>query len=203
MVPLINCGTSIYAGFAIFSVLGFMAVQKGVDVEDVADEGSGNVAMFRVLKKIQVPFQNPPIFVITQWVPSLSCQSIFAIFAGPGLVFVVYPEAISQMPVSTLWAILFFIMLIFLGFSSQVPHSHCAVNKHFACRQMRRLRFWRRTQRVSHSWFVQSWCGLGIFSGVYDSWLILCNFLSDFVSWGHTVTPKEPLVLPKAERGLP
>ena len=39
MVPLINCGTSIYAGFAIFSVLGFMAVQKGVEVEDVADEG--------------------------------------------------------------------------------------------------------------------------------------------------------------------
>ena len=39
IVPLINCGTSMYAGFAIFSVLGFMAVQKGVDVQDVADEG--------------------------------------------------------------------------------------------------------------------------------------------------------------------
>ena len=42
------------------------------------------------------------------------------LLTGPGLVFVVYPEAISQMPVATLWAILFFVMLIFLGFSSEV-----------------------------------------------------------------------------------
>lgn len=39
-------------------------------------------------------------------------------FPGPGLAFVVYPEAISRMPAPVLWAIFFFIMMATLGFGS-------------------------------------------------------------------------------------
>ncbi|XP_046351914.1 sodium- and chloride-dependent glycine transporter 1-like [Haliotis rufescens] len=77
LIPLINCLTSFFAGFAIFSVLGFMAHTKGVEVEEVTAQ-------------------------------------------GPGLVFVVYPEALSRMPIPPLWSILFFIMLITLGWSSMI-----------------------------------------------------------------------------------
>ena len=39
LVPIINCGTSFYAGFVIFSVLGFMAKNKHTSVANVVDDG--------------------------------------------------------------------------------------------------------------------------------------------------------------------
>lgn len=40
--------------------------------------------------------------------------------AGTSLVFVVYPEALSQMPLPWLWAIFFFLVVFFLGVSTQI-----------------------------------------------------------------------------------
>lgn len=39
---------------------------------------------------------------------------------GPGLVFIVYPEAIAAMPGGIFWAIMFFLMLLTLGLDSSV-----------------------------------------------------------------------------------
>jgi Sodium:neurotransmitter symporter family len=39
IVPIVNVLTSFYAGFVIFSVLGYMAVTKNVEVKDVAAGG--------------------------------------------------------------------------------------------------------------------------------------------------------------------
>lgn len=39
---------------------------------------------------------------------------------GPGLVFIVYPEAISTMPAGPIWAVIFFLMLLTLGLDSSV-----------------------------------------------------------------------------------
>ncbi|XP_029162586.1 sodium- and chloride-dependent GABA transporter ine isoform X2 [Nylanderia fulva] len=38
---------------------------------------------------------------------------------GPGLVFVIYPQALGKMPASQLWAVLFFFMLVCLSLNSQ------------------------------------------------------------------------------------
>jgi len=41
LVALINCCTSVYAGFAIFSMIGFLAHKTGVPVQDAATSGPG------------------------------------------------------------------------------------------------------------------------------------------------------------------
>ncbi|XP_067932266.1 sodium- and chloride-dependent glycine transporter 1-like [Watersipora subatra] len=84
IVPVINCATSIYAGFVIFSILGYMAEIKDVGVDKVATQ-------------------------------------------GPGLTFVVYPEALSTMPLPPLWSCLFFFMMVILGFSSEFSMMECVL----------------------------------------------------------------------------
>ncbi|CAL1534497.1 unnamed protein product [Lymnaea stagnalis] len=41
LVPLINCGTSFFAGFVIFSVLGFMAHEAHTSVDKIVTQGPG------------------------------------------------------------------------------------------------------------------------------------------------------------------
>jgi neurotransmitter:Na+ symporter, NSS family len=81
IISLANCATSFFAGFAVFSVLGFLAFsQGGVPVSDVVK-------------------------------------------GGPGLAFITYPTAISQMgELGWFWpplmAVAFFVMLLTLGIDS-------------------------------------------------------------------------------------
>ncbi|XP_037615891.1 sodium- and chloride-dependent GABA transporter 2-like [Sebastes umbrosus] len=72
----LNSATSIFAGFAVFSVLGFMAYDMGMSMDEVVS-------------------------------------------SGPGLVFIAYPRALSLLPGSSFWAVLFFLMVLFLGLDTQ------------------------------------------------------------------------------------
>ena len=75
ITALLNSGTSLFAGFVVFGVLGYMAGQTGTPLSELAA-------------------------------------------SGPGLAFVVFPEAISLMPLSGIFSVLFFLMLLLLGIDS-------------------------------------------------------------------------------------
>lgn len=42
-------------------------------------------------------------------------ETFSTVVSGPGLIFIVYPEAIATMSGSVFWSIIFFLMLITLG----------------------------------------------------------------------------------------
>lgn len=54
---------------------------------------------------------------------SLNHLSLFFLFQaaeGPGLAFIMYSEAIKNMPLSQFWSVLYFIMLLLLGMGSML-----------------------------------------------------------------------------------
>uniref|UniRef100_A0A3Q1GMR7 Transporter n=1 Tax=Acanthochromis polyacanthus TaxID=80966 RepID=A0A3Q1GMR7_9TELE len=62
--------------------------------------------------------------------------------AGPGLAFIAYPQALSMLPAPSFWAVLFFLMIIFLGLDTQfvcVESLATAITDMFP-RQLRRPR---------------------------------------------------------------
>lgn len=56
--------------------------------------------------------------------PSLDLMQDFfgSLLTGAGLAFVAYPDVVTKLPLSQLWSVLFFAMLITLGLGTQVKY---------------------------------------------------------------------------------
>ena len=93
---LFDCFTSILAGIAIFSGIVYF------DQVHVSFEFSwARLVLGFMADKVNIPIDQ-------------------VVRSGPGLAFIAYPEAIARMPLSQLWSVLFFLMMITLGLDSQV-----------------------------------------------------------------------------------
>ncbi|EHA99485.1 Sodium- and chloride-dependent glycine transporter 2 [Heterocephalus glaber] len=107
IVTCTNSATSIFAGFVIFSVIGFMANERKVNIENVADQALG------LCPGALIPVELDITADVLHW-PELLAVSL-ELPQGPGIAFVVYPEALTRLPLSPFWAIIFFLMLLTLG----------------------------------------------------------------------------------------
>lgn len=76
LTALINSAISLFAGFVVFGVLGYMSQEAGIPLAELAAQ------------------------------------------SGPGLAFVVFPEALSLMPLAPVFSLFFFLMLFSLGIDS-------------------------------------------------------------------------------------
>ncbi|KAL3886790.1 hypothetical protein ACJMK2_026762 [Sinanodonta woodiana] len=77
IVSIADSLTSVFAGLVIFSIIGYMAAEMKVGIDEV-------------------------------------------VVGGAGLAFTVYPEVVKKLPISQLWSVLFFLMLVTLGFGTQI-----------------------------------------------------------------------------------
>uniref|UniRef100_A0A3B4AAQ7 Transporter n=1 Tax=Periophthalmus magnuspinnatus TaxID=409849 RepID=A0A3B4AAQ7_9GOBI len=131
IVSLINSGTSIFASIVTFAVYGFKAT---VNYENCLDR----------LRLLLMNTFNLAEDVISQdnvldWVEKLNTsyplefaqiadkvetcdltKELSTAVEGTGLAFIVYSEAITNMPLSQLWSVLYFFMLLLLGMGSML-----------------------------------------------------------------------------------
>ncbi|CAB1319859.1 unnamed protein product [Coregonus sp. 'balchen'] len=95
---------------------------------------------------------------------------------GPGLVFVVYPEVFSTMPLPQLWAPLFFFMLLCLGLDSQFAMVEVAVTSIIDSFGHKVLRVLKRQELI-----VLAVCVMGFLLGIPH--ITKCILISSIVQY--------------------
>jgi solute carrier family 6 (neurotransmitter transporter, taurine) member 6 len=81
----------------------------------------GNVLTIALVDAITSLICGSTVFSVLGYIAKSQSKEIDDIISqGPGLVFMVLPEAIRNMNFSPVWAVLFFLMIFMLGIDSQV-----------------------------------------------------------------------------------
>ncbi|XP_049457984.1 sodium-dependent neutral amino acid transporter B(0)AT3-like [Epinephelus fuscoguttatus] len=137
IVGIINSATSLYGSISIFSILGFKA--------NTAYNSCMEENILAVTNHFEFSDQNITVENYNHWIEYLNQTSpgelakldlrpcdlqtfLDQSASGTGLAFIVFSEAVIEMPGSQVWAILFFIMLLSLGLSSMFGNLEGVLN---------------------------------------------------------------------------
>ncbi|KAI2654847.1 Sodium- and chloride-dependent transporter XTRP3 [Labeo rohita] len=130
-VSLINSGTSVFASVVTFAIYGFKATFNYesclermrllmLNTFDLSEETISAENVTEWIHHLNVTY--PEKFAsIASKIEDCSLQAeLDTAVEGTGLAFIVYSEAIKNMPLSQLWSVLYFVMLLLLGMGSML-----------------------------------------------------------------------------------
>ncbi|XP_067253285.1 sodium- and chloride-dependent transporter XTRP3-like [Chanodichthys erythropterus] len=131
VVSLINSGTSVFASIVTFSIYGFKATfnyescleRMRLLLLNTFDLSEETISIENVSSWIShLNYTHPERFAaIASKIEDCSLEAeLDTAVEGTGLAFIVYSEAIKNMPLSQLWSVLYFIMLLLLGMGSML-----------------------------------------------------------------------------------
>ncbi|XP_028326627.1 solute carrier family 6 member 19b [Gouania willdenowi] len=127
IISAINGFTSVFAATVIYTIIGFRATERFdscvsgnilalLNAFNLAEDHITGSNYDQILQQLNVTYPGAiqELDLKTCNLDTFLSEGV----EGTGLAFIVFTEAITKMPVSPLWAVLFFIMLFCLGLSS-------------------------------------------------------------------------------------
>ncbi|XP_005946388.1 sodium- and chloride-dependent transporter XTRP3A isoform X1 [Haplochromis burtoni] len=185
VVSLINSGTSIFASIVTFAIYGFKATLNYencldrmrlllLNTFDLAEDAISMDSVLEWTEKLNTTY--PEQFAkIADKVREGECnleKELDTAVEGTGLAFIVYSEAIKNMPLPQLWSVLYFFMLLLLGMGSMLGNVTAIITP---------LRDFKIMSRMSNELFSGLVCvfclllGLGFTTTSGNYWFTIFN----------------------------
>ncbi|XP_004077688.1 sodium- and chloride-dependent transporter XTRP3 [Oryzias latipes] len=183
VVSFINSGTSIFAAIITFAIYGFKATVNYenclertrvllLNTFSLAEDSISLNNVLEVMDRLNATY--PQQFAeLSSRLEDCSLESeLDTAVEGAGLAFIVYSEAIKNMPLSQLWSVLYFFMLLLLGMGSMLGNITAIITP---------LRDFKITSCISDEVFNAGVCvfclllGLGFTTPSGNYWFTMFN----------------------------